>query len=223
MYKSLNELQQDGKHMLLLNRDDQAGFRLDSTFPHKNHPVLSVKPTLTTRTDFLNKYQAQLQVTSYNFSKTASTDEQCVGVVKASVLHEKSPAQHSADLSVVEQMDVMASTFLNKEIECIRVDGATDEGPSHAEVQFMWCERHVSKKTKMTLITTRCSGDSYLNRVELQNGCLCRGHSIPTHLFHLLYMDHLIQKIGNLTQKYTKRTCQLPSISTLVASMARLA
>ena len=142
MYKSLNELQQDGKHMLLLNRDDQAGFRLDSTFTHKNHPVLSVKPALTTRTDFLNKYQAQLQVTSYNFSKTASTDEQCVGVVKASALHEKSPAQHSADLSVIEQMDVMASTFLNREIECIRVDGATDKGPSHAEVQFMWCERH---------------------------------------------------------------------------------
>ena len=103
---------------------------------YKNHPVLSTKPTLTTRRDFLNKYQAQLPVTNYNFSKTASPDEQCVGVVKASVLHEKSLVQHSADLSVVEQMDVMASTFSNKEIECVRVDGATDEGPSHAEVHY---------------------------------------------------------------------------------------
>lgn len=198
MYKSLNELQKDGRHMLLVNRDDQAGFRLDSTFTHKNYPVLSVKPTLTTRTDFLNKYQAQLQVTSYNFSKTSNTVEQCVGVVKASGIHEKSPAQHSADLSVIENMDVMASAFLNtnkkaKEFECIRVDGTTDKGPCHAEVQFMWCERHVSRKTKVTLVTTRCSGDSYLNRVELQNGCLSRGHSntfIPSTLHGSPYSDN---------------------------------
>lgn len=63
-------------------------------------------------------------------------------MVKASGLHEKSPAQHGADLSFLEGKDVIQSSFLNgnaeaKEIECIRVDGATDEGPSHAEVQFM--------------------------------------------------------------------------------------
>lgn len=36
-----------------------------------------------------------------------------------------------------------------------------------------------------TLVTTRSSGSSYLNRVELQNGCLSRGHSstfIPSTL-----------------------------------------
>lgn len=36
-----------------------------------------------------------------------------------------------------------------------------------------------------TLITTRSSGSSYLNRVELQNGCLSLGHSntfIPSTL-----------------------------------------
>ena len=76
-YKSLNQLQIDGNHILPINRDDQAGFRLDSTFTHKNFPALSVKPTVTTRTDFRNKYPAQLQVTSYNFSKTTTTDEQC--------------------------------------------------------------------------------------------------------------------------------------------------
>ena len=195
MYKSLNELEKDGKHILLINRDDQAGFRLDSTFTHKNYPVLSVKPTITTRTDFINKYQSQLQVTSYNFTKTANTDER---VVKTSALHEKSPAQHSADLALIEKMDIMAPAFLNsnmeaKQLECIRVDGAADEGPSHEEAQFMWCERHVSKKTKVTLVTTRCSGDSYLNRVELQNGCLSRGHSntfIPSTLHGTPYSQH---------------------------------
>ena len=198
MYKSLNNLQTDGKNMVLVNRDDQAGFRLDSTFTHKNYPSLSVKPTVTIRTDFLNKYQAQLQVTSYNFSKTTTTDELCAGVVKASGLHEKSPAQHGADMSVIESMDVMASAFLDdnreyKEIECVRVDGATDEGPSHAEVQFIWCERHVNRKTKVTLVITQCSGDSYLNRVELQNGCLSRGHSntfIPSTLHGVPYSEN---------------------------------
>ena len=45
--------------------------------------------------------------------------------------------------------------------------------------------RQVSKPTKVTLVTTRCSGNSFLNRVELQNGCLSRGHSnlfIPSTL-----------------------------------------
>ncbi|CAB4038298.1 Chromatin modification-related YNG2, partial [Paramuricea clavata] len=95
-------------------------------------------------------------------------------------------------------MDVIASAFLDdngeyKEIECVRVDGATDEGRSHAEVQFIWCERHVNRKTKVTLVTTRCIGDSYLNRVELQNGCLSRGHSntfIPSTLHGVPYSEN---------------------------------
>ena len=162
---------------MLLNRDDQAGFRLDSTYTHKNLPTLSVKPSATTRTDVLNKYSAQLQVTSYNFSKTSTSDEAvCIGIVKASGLHEKSPSQHAADLQKVEKLDVSRHIFLSdgedvaKEIECVRVDGGADE------VQFLCTERHVARPTKITMVTTRCSGDSYLNRVELQNGCLSKGH-----------------------------------------------
>ena len=189
MYKLLDQLQKDGKHIMLLNRDDQAGFRLDSTYTHKSLPTLSVRPTATTRTDFMNKYSAQLQVTSYNFSKTSTSAEVCVGV-KASGLHEKSLSQHAADIGKVEKLECTTSVFLNdelffKEIECVRVDGGADEGPVHHEVQFLWTERHVVKPTKITLVTTRCSGDSYLNRVELQNGCLSKGHSntfIPSTL-----------------------------------------
>ena len=65
------------------------------------------------------------------------------------------------------------------------MDGSTDEGQSHLEVQFLWTERHISKPTRVTFVTTWCSGDSYLNRTELQNGCLSRGHSnlfIPSTL-----------------------------------------
>ncbi len=58
LYKCLDNLQIDGSHILLLNRDDQAGFHLDSTFTHKSAPSLNVNcPTLTTHTDFLNKHQ----------------------------------------------------------------------------------------------------------------------------------------------------------------------
>ena len=158
MYKSLDQLQIDGNSTFLINRDDQACFHLDSTFTHKNFPSSSVKQTVTTQTDFLNKYPAQLQVTSYNFSKTNTTDEQCAGVVKASGIHDKTPSQHAADLSVLEGQNVMCLAFLSdkanpKEIGCIRVDGATDEGPSHVEVQFLWCERHVSKKKQELLLS----------------------------------------------------------------------
>lgn len=82
LYKCLDKVQIDGKHMLLLNRDDQAGFRLDSTLTHNNTPSLNVSsPTLTTHTDFLNKHQTQLQATSYNFTKTATTSEVYIGAV----------------------------------------------------------------------------------------------------------------------------------------------
>ena len=56
------------------------------------------------------------------------------------------------------------------------MDGASDEGPTHEEVQFYWTERHILKNNVATLVTTS-SGSSFLNGVELQNGCLSLGHS----------------------------------------------
>ncbi len=41
----------------------------------------------------------------------------------------------------------------------------------------MWAARHLSTGTIATLITARNSGSSYLNRVELQNGCLALAHA----------------------------------------------
>ena len=73
-----------------------------------------------------------------------------------------------------------------EDIECICVDSSSDEGPSHAEVPFLWTERHLNLPTKITLVTTRSSGDSFLNRAELQNGGLSRGHAnlfIPSTLY----------------------------------------
>lgn len=198
LYKCLDKLKKDGQHILLLNRDDQAGFRLDSTYTHKSAPSLNVgNPSLTTHTDFLNKHPTQLQTTSYNFSSTSTTSEICCGVVKASAVHEKSPSQHHADLTMLQKVPELAPIFNKqdgnvKDIECIRVDGGADEGPSHLEVQFLWTERHFHHCTRVTLVTTRSSGDSFLNRVELQNGCLARGHSnlfIPSTICGEPYND----------------------------------
>ena len=105
-------------------------------------------------------------------------------------MHQKNPCQHAADLAMLQSMETYHPLFYKetgeaKDVECIRVDGASDEGPSHVEVQLRWAERHMKRPTKVTLVTTRSSGDSFLNRVELQNGCLSRGHSnlfIPSTL-----------------------------------------
>ena len=61
LYKGLDFLQlKEGRDKVILNRDDAAGFRLDSTFTHKQHKILAEagNPELTARTDFLNKYTA---------------------------------------------------------------------------------------------------------------------------------------------------------------------
>ena len=92
---------------------------------------------------------------------------------------------------MLAEMDSLNAVFCNqetkcsKEIDCIRVDGASDEGPSHKAEQYWWTEWHINQSKLATLVTTRSSGSSYLNRVELQNGCLSLGHSntfIPSTL-----------------------------------------
>ena len=77
-YKGLDYLQlKDGLDKTVLNRDDAAGFRLDSTFTHKQHKVLAEagNPELTTYTDFLNKCTSKLQTTSYMFLGSQTTPE----------------------------------------------------------------------------------------------------------------------------------------------------
>jgi len=183
-YKGLNDIEyNDGRYITIINRDDASGYRLDTLTTHKQHPtpVVQGKDILTTRTDYVNRYSATLQTTSYNFTATNTTSETCVGIVKAVPLHLKNPSQHSTDLKMLESKEELqhvffAETGVHKLIDCVRVDGAADEGPSHEEVQYYWTERHIHSRKVATLVTTRSSGSSYLNRVELQNGCLALGH-----------------------------------------------
>ena len=160
---------------------------------HKLHASLCVKGSehKTTRTDYVNKYPSNLQTSSYNFPSTKTTGEICAGVVKAPLLYGKNAAQHFADLQMLEQQEEVQVAFINpetgkrKEIECVRVDGSYDEGPSHIEVQYWWTVRHLNTKSRMLLVTSRNSGASFRNRVELQNGCIALAHAnlfIPSTL-----------------------------------------
>ena len=185
-YSALNKIQYtDGTNIMNLGRDDQAGFRLDTMATHKSHATLCIsgKESLTTRTDYVNSYPSVLQTTSYNFPATAKTGEICAGVVKAPGLFEKGPPQHMADLKMVEKQEAVQRAFVDtktgdmKEVECVRVDGSFDEGPSHLEVQYWWTLRHLERGSKAIMVTSRNSGASYLNRVELQNGCLALAHA----------------------------------------------
>ena len=85
-------------------------------------------------------------------------------------MYEKNPAQHSADLPMLQDIPELQPAFTNpdggpKKIECVRVDGASDEGPGHTEVQFWWTKRHLERPTHVTIVTTRNSGSSFLNRL----------------------------------------------------------
>lgn len=183
---------EDGRDKCVINRDDAAGFRLNTTYTHEQHKAVSDAkcPEVTTRTDYVNKYASVIQVTSYLMPATKTTPQLSAGIVKPHILYPKDPSQHTADLVIFENDPDFQPCLKNKPIDCIRVDGAGDEGPAHAEVQFMWTERHLEQEKVHTLVTTRRSGSSYLNRVELQNGCLAMAHSnifIPSTIHGLKF------------------------------------
>ena len=81
------------------------------------------------KTNYVNPCPSVLQTTSYNFPSTETTKEVCGGVVKAKKLFPKTPAQHYADMLLLEKHEDIKSVFLNpligkqRVIECITVDG----------------------------------------------------------------------------------------------------
>ena len=65
-----------------------------------------------------------------------------------------------ADLCKLENQSELIPAFGNvqtgmpKSIECIRVDRASDEGPSPEEVQYCWTEHHILLKERVTTLVT---------------------------------------------------------------------
>ena len=160
----------DGSNIMDLNKDDAAGFRLNTMSTCSMHPTLSVDGgPLTTRTDYRPKEACVIQVTTYNFSDTKTTGEICAGVVKAFPVHMKNPTQHFFDLMHLEEEAETKPAMINpvtderKRTEAIRVDGGADEGPMHLDVQFWWTERHLKNPTEVTIVTARESDGSCKN------------------------------------------------------------
>lgn len=156
LYRGLDALQlKDGTDILNINRDDQAGFRLDTLATHNKHATLCIadEVPLTTKTDYVNPYPSTLQTTSYNFLGTETTGEICAGIVKAVPLHSKNPAQHAHDLDVIETYEDVRLAFFNpvngnrKSKVCI-----------HKEVQFWWTNYHLKTASQVLIVTTRDSG-----------------------------------------------------------------
>ena len=158
MYRGLSHLQyKDGSNVVNINRNDASGFRLDTLTTHwlPRSPVVHSQPILTTHTDYVNSYHSLLQTTSYNFTRTHTTEEICAGVVKGADIFPKNLAQHFSDLKMLEESESVQPAFVNpttgslKQIECVRFDGATNEGPSHLEVQYWWTLRHIQHLTSV--------------------------------------------------------------------------
>ena len=98
LYQGLNKVQYtDGWQILNINCDEAAGFCLDTMATYHLHktPAVQGHETLTTYTDYVNRYPSILQTTSYNFTDTQTTGEVCAGIVKASLVYPKNPCQQA--------------------------------------------------------------------------------------------------------------------------------
>ncbi|CAB3988898.1 Chromatin modification-related YNG2 [Paramuricea clavata] len=104
--------------------------------------------------------------TKVNFVQVLLRDHFCIKKPCAAYADDLQMLQEYYEIKFCEK-----ETSVPKEIECIRVDSSSDEAPCFEEVQFWWTKRHFERPTHVQLVTSRQSGGSNLNRVELQNGC----------------------------------------------------
>ena len=105
----------DERDIVNINRDDTAGFCLDTMASHRlqRTPCVGGKQAVTTFTDYVNRYPSTIQVTSYNFTGSKTTGELCAGMVKASVFFPKNPSQHIADFKMVQKQPEFQAAFVD--------------------------------------------------------------------------------------------------------------
>ena len=92
---------------------------------------------------------------------TTNTAEKCVAVAKPHHPIEKPPTQHFCDFLVLKEKEELKAWMNDKTVHCVRVDGASDEGPVQKKSNFAGHCLHISKATECTVVTTRHSGDSF--------------------------------------------------------------
>ena len=84
LYRGLSHVQYaDGSNIVNINRDDAAGFRLDTMTTHRLHkiPMVQGQNTLTTYTDYVNKYTHPLCKQHHTISLERILRQNCVLVL----------------------------------------------------------------------------------------------------------------------------------------------
>ena len=95
--------------------------------------VVDGKQTLTTHTDYLNKYPSTLQTMCYNFTGTAR-QESIVQVLSSLPRYFPNILRRFQKISTLPEFQPIFTNSVSgspKNIECGQVDEAGDEGPSH--------------------------------------------------------------------------------------------
>lgn len=136
-----------------------AGFCLDTMATHRLHktPMVKGQHTLITYTDYVNHYPSILQ-TSYSLWYTNNSRGLCWYGKSQWSISQESCSTYSRYACLEQHPDIQPlcidmRTESRKLIECVRIDGASDEGLSHEEVQFFWTLCHVTTPTVATLVT----------------------------------------------------------------------
>ena len=169
LYKGLNFLEySDGTAILNMNRDDAAGFRLDTLATHRLHrsPMVQGTEVLATYTDYVNRYPSVLQTTCYNFTATETTGQQCAGVVKGVGLENE---RGFPQLQFRKQGP--PGLVRNNGNSCSRVELHLQFLPVDQNCHFDWLRQAVMQFVQAVFFATahfrvRCSGvNCFLNLV----------------------------------------------------------
>ena len=165
----------------VVNRDDQAGKRLHSTYTNMAQKSMMIQdcPTQTITSDYIfAEIKGVIQPSNYLSTgfRNPGAKTRLLSVVKANEVHPKTPMQHLNDLQeIVTKHPKMRGCFYDskgerKKIELIMVDSGPDENPQSGSVRVSHVKRHLESETYLHVVTARAAGSSRLNPVERFNG-----------------------------------------------------
>jgi hypothetical protein len=166
--------------VVVINLDDAAVFRLDTSTTHCQHGTVAniSQPVLMPTTDYSLSYPAQITVTSHLFERTKFQKTRAIGVVKPSFLFNKLAFQHFMDTEHILRTIVGTDGLFEKEHFVWRQDRGADCGPDKIDMQFSAALIQYLFRFRTVWVTARWPGGSYLNAVERMNGCLKMAESL---------------------------------------------
>ena len=167
-------------------RDDHAKIRMNSSSTTNQHATITNDEGAgAVQHDYNDpKLCSSLYITSIRGAPLADGVEINIALVKVDKLQPSTATQHYCDLYMLQALnDPRTATLFRtpdggyKQVVQAEVDGGPDEGPTHAEVQFLQSEFAMGgpklkpeQRRAQAGTCTRCPNDSPLNFVERQNG-----------------------------------------------------